>query len=194
MNGRIPKLNPIQYEDEAPSRQEFVFSPRFGVRANVVVQARLIDTLAHASGLQLTRNAINSWPCKMRIKFSKISALLTTASFLCTALSGEIRPFSQKDFDKLTIDGKGVALHFRASWCPTCRAQKPVLETLLNRPDFNNLTMMTLDYDTATLELKKFKVTMQSTLVVYKGVNEVGRSVGDISPESIERLLRRTQN
>lgn len=194
MNGRIPKLNPIQYEDGAPSRLEFVFSPRFGGHANVVVQAKLIGTPTHASGLQLTRDAISSWPGKMRIKFSKITALLATTSFLCAAFSGEIRPFSQKDFDKLTIDGKAVALHIRASWCPTCRAQKPVLETLLNRPDFNDLTMMTLDYDTATLELKKFKVTMQSTLVVYKGVNEVGRSVGDTSPESIERLLKRTQN
>ena len=42
--------------------------------------------------------------------------------------------------------------------------------------------------------LKKFKVSMQSTLVAFNGTQEVGRSVGDASQEGLEGLIEKTIN
>ena len=42
--------------------------------------------------------------------------------------------------------------------------------------------------------LKQFKVGQQSTLVAFKGSVEVGRSVGDTTPEGIEGLIKKTLN
>jgi len=39
--------------------------------------------------------------------------------------------------------------------------------------------------------VKNFKVTMQSTLIVFKGGKEVGRSTGDTKKDSIADLLKK---
>jgi thioredoxin 1 len=53
---------------------------------------------------------------------------------------------------------------------------------------------MTIDFDANKPTLKKFKVTMQSTLVAFKGAKEVGRSVGDTSQEGLEGLIKKSVN
>ena len=37
--------------------------------------------------------------------------------------------------------------------------------------------------------LRQWKVTQQSTLIAFKGTQEMARSTGDTNPASIERLL-----
>ena len=64
----------------------------------------------------------------------------------------------------------------------------------MQQPAYKDVTLMTLDFDTDKPILKKFKVSMQSTLVAFKGVQEVGRSVGDTSPEGLEGLIKKTLN
>jgi hypothetical protein len=46
-----------------------------------------------------------------------------------------------------------------------------------------------VDFDTAKDVLKRFRVTQQSTLIVFRGKSEVGRSTGDTNPASIRRLV-----
>ena len=110
------------------------------------------------------------------------------------AMAGEIKPFSQVGFDALTASGKPVVLDISATWCPTCKAQRPIIGSLMQQPAYKDVTLMTLDFDTDKPILKKFKVSMQSTLVAFKGVQEVGRSVGDTSPEGLEGLIKKTLN
>ncbi len=57
-----------------------------------------------------------------------------------------------------------VVLNFSAPWCPTCRAlDKDINANLHNIP--SNLTILKVDYDTATALKKKYGVTAQHTLV-----------------------------
>ena len=49
--------------------------------------------------------------------------------------------------------------------------------------------MLDIDFDTSKPLLRKLHVAQQSTLIVYKGKTEVGRSTGDTDPASIEALL-----
>ena len=46
-----------------------------------------------------------------------------------------------------------------------------------------------IDFDARKDLLRKFNVNKQSTLIVFKGKQEAGRSTGDISAGSIEALL-----
>lgn len=128
------------------------------------------------------------------MKLNKIAALLALSSLMSLAMAGEIKPFNQQDFDKLTHDGKPVVLDISATWCPTCKAQKPIIDGLMKQPAYKDVTLMTIDFDSAKPTLKKFKVTMQSTLVAFKGDKEVGRSVGDTTPEGLEGLIKKTVN
>ena len=56
------------------------------------------------------------------------------------------------------------------------------------------MTLLTVDFDTAKPTLKLFNVNMQSTLVAFKGDKEVGRSVGDTTPQGLEGLIKKTLN
>lgn len=128
------------------------------------------------------------------MKFTKSAALLALFSLMSLAMAGEIKPFNQQEFDKLTHEGKPVVLDISATWCPTCKEQKPIIDGLMKQPAYKDVTLMTIDFDSAKPTLKKFKVTMQSTLVAFKGDKEVGRSVGDTTPAGLEGLIKKTVN
>lgn len=128
------------------------------------------------------------------MKFTKSAALLALSSLMSLAMAGEIKPFNQQEFDKLTHEGKPVVLDISATWCPTCKEQKPIIDGLMKQPAYKDVTLMTINFDSAKPTLKKFKVTMQSTLVAFKGDKEVGRSVGDTTPAGLEGLIKKTVN
>ena len=124
--------------------------------------------------------------------FAKTVLTLALASLTSLAVAGDIKPFSQQEFDHLTKEGKPVVLEISAPWCPTCKQQKPIVESLMKQPAYKDVTLMTIDFDSAKPTLKTFKVNMQSTLVAFKGAKEVGRSVGDTSPAGLEGLIKKT--
>ena len=124
--------------------------------------------------------------------FARNAFAITLASFITVAMAGEIKPFSQESFDALTSAGKPVVLDISATWCPTCKAQKPIIDSLMKQPGYKDVTLMTIDFDTDKATLKKFKVGTQSTLVAFKAAQEVGRSIGDTSQEGLEGLFKKT--
>lgn len=103
-------------------------------------------------------------------------AAVVVACLASTAMAAEIKPYSQKEFDALTHAGKPVVLDIRASWCPTCKAQQPIIDSLMKQPAYQDVTMLTIDFDSQKKTVHQYKVTMQSTLVAFKGDKEVGRS------------------
>ena len=128
------------------------------------------------------------------MKFTKTVALFAISSLASIAMAGEIKSFSQQEFDKLTHEGKPVVLDISATWCPTCKQQKPIIDGLMKMPAYKDVTLLTIDFDANKALLKTFKVNMQSTLVAFKGAAEVGRSVGDTSPAGLEGLIGKTIN
>jgi thiol-disulfide isomerase/thioredoxin len=115
---------------------------------------------------------------------------LSTLAGMATA--GEIKPFSQAEFDRLTHAGQPVVVDVSATWCPTCKAQKPILEKLMQQPAYKDVTMLKVDFDSEKSTLREFKVGMQSTLIGFKGVKEAARSVGDTTEAGLEGLIQKT--
>jgi thioredoxin 1 len=118
-----------------------------------------------------------------------IAVVLALAAGLAAA--AEPRPFSQQEFDKLARDGKPVVVDVAATWCPTCKAQKPIVDGLAGQAAYRDVTVLTVDFDADKPVLKEFKVGMQSTLIAFKAGKEVARSVGDTSGSGIETLFRK---
>jgi thiol-disulfide isomerase/thioredoxin len=115
------------------------------------------------------------------------SLMLTLLSTL--AVSAEI-PFNQAQFDAARAAGKPVAVVFHADWCPTCRAQAPVLKELAQSPELRPVTLYVADFDTEKALKKSLRVTTQSTIVVFKNGQEIARSTGDTQRDSLAALLR----
>lgn len=92
-------------------------------------------------------------------------------------------------FQQAQHAGKPILVEIHASWCPVCAAQAPILGELLGTPKFKDMVVFRVDFDSQKDAVKRFGARSQSTLIVYKGMTEEGRSVGDTSKASIEALL-----
>lgn len=123
------------------------------------------------------------------MKINKI--VLTTFLILGAAMAHalELKPYTAAALSEAQKTNQPVALHFHADWCPTCRAQTKVMQGLTSDPALN-LTVLVVNYDTEKALKQRFKVNMQSTLIVLKGQKEVDRLVGDTSLEGIRSALK----
>jgi thiol-disulfide isomerase/thioredoxin len=120
------------------------------------------------------------------LKTLTVGLLLT---FATTAFAGEWQTFNQAAFDEAKAQGKTVVLDFHADWCSTCKKQKPILEGLLKEPSMSSVVGFTVDFDKATELKTTMKVQKQSTLIVFKGSNEVARQMGLTSRDEIKALF-----
>jgi len=120
-----------------------------------------------------------------------LSLLALSAALLATSqvAATEKQNFSQQAFDAAQAAGKPILIDVSAPWCPVCKTQGPILSKLGRTDRFKNFVFFNVDFDTSKDLLKRLNVQRQSTLIVYKGGKEVGRSVGDTNPASIEALL-----
>ncbi len=124
--------------------------------------------------------------------FSRRAVLILgmSVSLLSTAaLAAQKVGFTPAAFEAANKAGKPILVEVSAPWCPTCKAQAPILGELSSQSRFKDLNTFTVDFDSQKDVLKSLNVQMQSTLIVFKGGKEVGRSTGDTKKDSIEALL-----
>ncbi|WP_315722433.1 MULTISPECIES: thioredoxin family protein [unclassified Bradyrhizobium] len=108
---------------------------------------------------------------------------------LGTAFAVDATPYSDAAFKAAQTAGQPILIEIHAGWCPTCKAQKPIIDKLAAEPKFKDLKIFRVDFDDQKPVVKGFGAQMQSTLIVFKGASETGRSVGDTKEASIAALL-----
>lgn len=113
-----------------------------------------------------------------------VSMLIATASF-----AAEIKPFETAAFEAAQKGGRPIVVDIAASWCPTCKAQKPIIHSLAADPAYSEMIVFEVDFDSQKDVVRSLNARMQSTLIAYDGGTETGRSVGDTKPESIGALF-----
>jgi thiol-disulfide isomerase/thioredoxin len=128
----------------------------------------------------LTRRALNG---------ALVGAALALPALLSSARASTAVPFSAEAFKAAQASGSPILVEIHADWCPTCKAQAPILEKLTANPKFKDLKVFLVDFDAMKPVVKQFGARMQSTLIVFKGSVEQGRSVGDTKEASIASLL-----
>lgn len=121
--------------------------------------------------------------------------LLTALALFSLLFSGtalaEASTYSQEAFDALQRDGKPTLVEIHATWCSTCRAQVPIVNSLLKEKEFAGITALHVDYDDQKDVVRSFRAQRQATLIVFKDGKEVGRSTSDTSREGIRKLLQK---
>ena len=126
-----------------------------------------------------------------RRTFIIASAALAAAAPALPATAAAQR-FTQAAFAAAQAAGKPILVEVTAPWCPTCRAQQPILQKLTAEPRFRDLVFFSVDFDSQKDVLRALNVQSQSTLVVFKGRQEVGRSAGDTNAASITALVAKS--
>ena len=118
-----------------------------------------------------------------------LGAAVVAGGAATAARGGERIAFSAAAFEAAQAADRPILIDIWASWCPTCRTQKPIIARIVAEPRFADLVVLEVDYDRQKDVVRQFGVRMQSTLIVFRGRDEIGRSVGDTNPASIESLL-----
>ncbi len=118
-------------------------------------------------------------------KFYNLLFLLILSHFSL----GTIFAFSPEAFDKEKFQvaqkaGKVVLVDVYAKWCPTCKVQHADLEKFLSEPKYKNVLVFRVDFDDKPLvksfgELIGKPIPRQSTIVIFKGTQQVAFSVAE---------------
>ncbi|MBI4966778.1 MAG: thioredoxin family protein [Rhodospirillales bacterium] len=116
-----------------------------------------------------------------------LGAVLLLLAFAVQAAT----PFDAKMFQSAQESGKTILVDVTASWCPVCAKQQPIIQSLEKDPKFAGVAVMKVDFDTQKDALKSFKVTSQSTLIVFKGKTEIARSTGETDAARIRLQLEK---
>ena len=125
----------------------------------------------------------------------RVALALVFAASAGAALAQSAAPavkYTQAAFDAAQAAGKPIVVEVTAPWCPTCKAQAPIVNSLMAKPEMKGVMLMTVDFDSQKDVLQKLKVSQQSTLIAFKGKTETARSTGDTTQAGIEKLFRST--
>ena len=101
------------------------------------------------------------------------------------------QPYTQAQFDALMKEGKPIIVHVHAPWCSNCKAQDPVLNSEMKSSAYKGVTFLEVDFDTQKDALKKFNVSTQSTILVFKKDQEIGRFTGKTKEADIKELTQK---
>ncbi len=129
----------------------------------------------------------------MRQRYALITGFL---AFLAPAiaLTAGPQPFDAQAFAAAQAAAKPILVQIDASWCPICAKQRPVLTELERTPEFSELVVLNVDFDSQKDLVRHFGANMQSTLIVFHGTVEKGRSTGETDPARIKALLEKSKS
>lgn len=69
------------------------------------------------------------------------SLLLASSLIVAVTAFAEPAAFTHSGFNQLQKEGKSILVEVHAPWCPTCRAQAPIVDMLLKKKrNINPLT------------------------------------------------------
>lgn len=81
------------------------------------------------------------------------------------------------DFMMAQKKGKTIVVDVYADWCPTCRAQAPILEELRVERQSSDVLFVKVDFDREKAFLRAHRIPRQSTVLVFQGMDEKARSI-----------------
>lgn len=96
---------------------------------------------------------------------------------------------TKNNFEAEVLQAKGTVLvDFWASWCAPCRMLAPVVEGFADSHPEIKVCKINIDEES---ELAiSYKVMSIPTLIVFRGGEVAGKSVGVISKEELEQLVK----
>ena len=97
--------------------------------------------------------------------------------------------FSIEAFDKAKASGKTIVINSYEIWCGTCSAQTKVLNQA--EKEFKEIIFLSYEQSKNKDIAKKLGIKYWTTIVVYKGNNEVSRLIGQTEKETIYSAIKK---
>lgn len=124
---------------------------------------------------------------------SFVKTLVAVGAFAATAahaFAADVKAYDEAAFKAAQDAGSSIVVHVTAPWCPTCKAQEAAIDEVGKKPDYANVKVFRVDFDSQKPVWTAWKVNSQSTLIAFKGAAETGRIVGQSKPDAVEALVK----
>ena len=118
---------------------------------------------------------------------------LITILFLFICLSANAvekkTNFSEEIFENAKANGKSIVINAYEVWCGTCSIQTKILDQA--EKDFKDVIFLSYEQSKNKDVAKKLGIKFWTTIVVYKGNEEVARIVGQTDKETIYSAIQK---
>ena len=118
---------------------------------------------------------------------------LITVLFLFVCLSANAvekkTNFSEEIFKNAKASGKTIVINSYEVWCGTCSIQIKILDQA--EKEFKDVVFLSYEQSKNKDIAKKLGIKFWTTIVVYKGNDEVVRIVGQTDKETIYSAIKR---
>tara|TARA_B100000035_G_scaffold60599_1_gene48825 strand:+ start:242 stop:631 length:390 start_codon:yes stop_codon:yes gene_type:complete len=102
--------------------------------------------------------------------------------------------FKKDLFDKAQSEGKIVVISSWIKYCTSCASQMKILQNAKNKGELLDIKFDNIEYfsfDVTKKEISNlFDVQYQTTLIIFKGNQEVYRSIGETTKNLIYEALK----
>src|SRR3546814_18675783 len=99
---------------------------------------------------------------------------LASVAVMSSATAAERKPFDLARFEAAQQRGERILVDISASWCPTCQAQKPIIDSLADQPENKDLVIFADDFASKKPIVRQLGTQTQSKLIAFKGRNVTG--------------------
>ncbi|MEL6528629.1 MAG: thioredoxin family protein [Pseudomonadota bacterium] len=97
--------------------------------------------------------------------------------------------YDEAEFMMAQGKGKTIVVDVYADWCPTCRAQAPILDELRKERQNGNTLFVKVNFDKEKAFLRTHRIPRQSTVLVFKGKKEVARSIAQTNRSALRGVV-----
>lgn len=97
--------------------------------------------------------------------------------------------YSASSFSAAQEQGKTIIVDVYADWCPTCRAQAPILDELRKDERLADAVFIRVNYDDDKAFLRAHRIPRQSTILVFEGGEEKARSIAETNRDRLRTMI-----
>ena len=97
--------------------------------------------------------------------------------------------FSEEVFENAKASGKTIVVNSYEIWCGTCSKQTKVLDQA--EKEFNEIIFLSYEQSKNKDIAKKLGIKHWTTIVVYKGSDEIYRIIGQTDKETIYSAIKK---
>ena len=120
----------------------------------------------------------------------KISIIIFLIIFSSSSFAVEKKTnFSEEVFEKAKVSGKTVVVNSFEVWCNTCSKQTKILNQA--EKEFTNIVFLSYEQSKNKDIAQKLGIKFWTTIVIYKGNDEVARIVGQTDKKTIYSAIQR---
>ncbi|MEX2468069.1 MAG: thioredoxin family protein [Gemmatimonadota bacterium] len=112
-------------------------------------------------------------------------ALLALALSSSAAAAQSKEAFTQERFEALQAENALILIDVFADWCPTCALQQDVLDEFRNEHPDVPVHTLSVNFDDQKEWVRHFKAPRQSTLILYRGEEQLWFSVAETRADRI---------